>query len=64
MKTKLFIRKAISKSGKPYTALILDLGYRQIFLSSKDNTAQLCAEILGVSVQEFMMMKDGDYDVE
>lgn len=61
MKTTLFIKKAISKSGNSYCALCVDLGYRIVFLSSKENSTVLCAELLGISVAELMSRPDGNY---
>lgn len=64
MKTKIFVRKSVSKSGKPYVAIVLDIGYRDIFINSpRDNTTHLAAELLGISVAELMTKSDGDYEV-
>ena len=49
------------KNGKPYTALVMDLGYRQAFLSFDRD---LCAELLGVSVLDLMSEVDVEYKVE
>lgn len=61
MKKKLIVKKGIGKtSGKPYSMLILDLGYRTINLSF-DIT--VCAEALGITPLELYEMEDGNYVV-
>lgn len=61
---KLVVKKGVSKSGNNYCSLVLDLGYRQIFLSSmRDNSSVLCAELLGISVQDLLLKPDGNYIV-
>lgn len=58
---KLIVKKGIGKtSGKAYSMLILDLGYRTINLSF-DIT--VCAEALGVTPAELFTMENGDYVV-
>lgn len=49
------------KNGKPYTALVMELGYRQAFLSFDRN---LCAELLGISVPDLMSEVNVEYKVE
>jgi hypothetical protein len=45
---KLKVCVKLNKDGKKYTALVLDLGYSQKYLSFDSS---LCAELLGVSVR-------------
>ena len=61
---KLLVKKGVSKSGNNYCSLVLDLGYRQIFLSSmRDTSSVLCAEVLEISVQDLLSRPDGNYIV-
>ena len=47
---KLYVeQKTSKKTGNPYVALILDLGYRKAMLSYDYN---LCAEVLKMSVAQ------------
>ena len=55
---KFYVTCSTSKRGTKYYALVLDLGYRRHFLSFDTS---LCAEILGVSVEElYNTYKTGD----
>ena len=50
MKAKIYVTKAISgKTGKEYFKLCADLGY---IVKVINLDAQLCAELLGISVRE------------
>lgn len=61
MEKKFYVHKGVGqKSGKPYTALVLDLGYRCIWLSY---SASDCAEALGISVAEIYSMENGIYPI-
>lgn len=58
---KLVVKKAVSsKTGKPYTCLVLKMGYRDAVLSFDFN---LCAEALRMSISDLFDLPDGDYPV-
>ena len=58
---KLVVKKAISsKTGKPYSCLVLKMGYRDAVLSFDFN---LCAEALRLSVTELFDLENGEYPV-
>lgn len=62
---KFYVKKDVSKkTGTPYCALICDLGYRKLFLSSHENSWCLCAELLAVPVADLMSMDNGEYEVK
>lgn len=61
MKKELKVVVKNGKNGKPYTALVMELGYRQAFLSFDRN---LCAELLRVSVPDLMSEIDVEYKIE
>lgn len=59
---KLVVKIGVSKkTGNKYTGLSLYTGYRYVSLSWDSN---LCAELLGVSVQSLYDMACGDYEVK
>lgn len=60
-KKELKVIVKIGKNEKPYTALVMDLGYRQAFLSFDRN---LCAELVGVSITELMSEVNVEYKVQ
>lgn len=66
MKPKFIVVKGFSeKKNVNYVSLVLDLGYRKIFLSSRnDNMTTLCAELLGIPVTEFLDKPNGNYEVK
>lgn len=58
---KILVRSFISKkTGNPCFALVADLKYREAFLSFDK---YLCAEILGISVEELYALAPNDYEV-
>lgn len=58
---KLIVNIGVSKkTGNKYTGLSLYTGYRYVQLSWDSN---LCAELLGVSVQSLFDMDTGKYEV-
>ena len=61
---ELYVQKDVSKKGAEYCALVLDLGYRKVFLSSRENAYVLCSEILGYTVSEFISLPNGIYPVK
>ena len=61
---ELYVQKDVSKKGVDYCALVLDLGYRKVFLSTRDNGYTFCSEILGYSVSEFISLPNGIYPVK
>lgn len=57
MYVKIWIKKGTERK---MTALVLDLGYRQVYLSFD---ASLCAELLKVSRAEFEELTIGEYGI-
>lgn len=54
---KFYLVKNVSKkSGKEYTALVLDLGYRQVFISFD---LVVISEVSGLSFQEIYALSSG-----
>lgn len=65
MKRNFYVVVGTSKAGNRYSSIVLDLGYRKLFLSSRgDNNTTLCAEVLCVDVSTFLTYKDGIYNIE
>ena len=61
-KFNLVVKKAISaKTGKPYSCVVLKMGYRDAVLSFDYN---LCAEALRMSIPDLFDLPDGEYPVE
>lgn len=58
---KLYVACSTSKRGSKYYALVLDLGYRKHFLSFDTS---LCAEVLGISVEELFGTYDSGDSIE
>lgn len=59
---KLVVKKSLSaKTGKPYSCLVLKMGYRDAHLSFDFN---LCAEALRISIPELFDLPDGEYPVQ
>ena len=58
---KLYVTCSTSKRGSKYYALVLDLGYRKHFLSFDTS---LCAEVLGISVEELYSAYDSGSTIE
>lgn len=61
---QLYVKKDVSKKGAAYCTLCIDLGYREVFLTSKDNSFVFCSELMGVSVQEFVELPNGKYPIK
>lgn len=59
---KIVIKGTKSKAGKYYIAIIADLGYRKIFLSTQGYGD--IAEILGISAREFQELKATETEFE
>lgn len=51
IKSVKVVRRNSEKSGKDYSAVEFDLGYRKVMWFAGDST---CAELLGKSVAEFL----------
>lgn len=65
MKREFYVVVGTSKAGNKYCSIVLDLGYRKLFLSSRgDNNTTLCAEVLGVDVSTFLDYDEGIYPIK
>lgn len=64
MKRDFYVAVGTSKAGNKYISIILDLGYRKVFLSSREtNNIVLCSEVLGVGIPELLELKEGIYPI-
>lgn len=65
MKREFYVVVGTSKAGNKYCSIVLDLGYRKMFLSSRgENNTSLCAEVLGVDVSTFLSYDEGIYPIK
>ena len=59
-KNKIKFKKALGKSGRPYTCISVDLGYREIVLTFDGS---VCAEILDLSARELAALPVGEWEL-
>lgn len=59
-KNKIYFKKALGKSGRPYTCILVDLGYREIVLTFDSS---VCAEILDLSARELAALPVGEWEI-